>query len=84
MAKGELTADQQMATMLNDPEIADESEIYKEIKNETIGIDEGDLNHLEGEEGEDVSEEEDGFEGEDDLDNEDDHEIPEGYGHDED
>ena len=84
MAKGELTADQQMATMLNDPEIADESEIYKEIKNETIGIDEGDLNHLEGEEGEDVGEEEDEFGGDDDMDNDDDHEIPEDYGHDED
>ena len=84
MAKGELTADQQIATMLNDPEIADESEIYKAIKNDTVGIDEGDLNHLEAEEGEDVGEEEDEFDGDDDLDNEDDHEIPEGYGHDED
>ncbi len=84
MAKGELTADQAMATMLNDPEIADESEIYKEIKNDTIGIDEGDLNHLEGEEGEDVGEEEDEFGGDDDMDNDDDHEIPEDYGHDED
>ena len=76
MAKGELTADQQIATMLNDPEIADESEIYKAIKNDTVGIDEGDLNHLEAEEGE--------FGGDDDLDNDDDHEIPEDYGHDED
>lgn len=84
MAKGELTADQQMATMLNDLEIADESEIYKEIKNETIGIDEGDLNHLEGEEGEDVGEEEDEFGEDDDMDNDDDHEIPEDYGDDED
>lgn len=32
IAKGELTPDQAMATMLNDPEIADESEIYKAIK----------------------------------------------------
>ncbi|MBK8367543.1 MAG: hypothetical protein IPL10_09040 [Bacteroidetes bacterium] len=85
MAKGELTADQQMATMLNDPEIADESEIYKAIKNDTVGIDEGDLNHLEGEEGEDVGEEEDEFGGDDDdMDNDDDNEIPEDYGHDED
>ena len=30
----------------------EESEIYKAIKNDTNGIDEGDLNHLEGEEGE--------------------------------
>ncbi len=83
MAKGELTPDQAMATMLNDPEIADESEIYKEIKNDTIGIDEGDLNHLEGEEGEDTVDE-DEFGGEDDAEGDDDHEIPEDYGHDED
>ena len=84
MAKGELTADQAMATMLNDPEIADESEIYKEIKNDTIGIDEGDLNHLEGEEGEDSGEEDDDIFGGDDEEDNDDHEIPEDYGHDED
>lgn len=85
MAKGELTLDQQMASMLNDGEIADESEIYKAIKNDTTGIDEGDLNHLEGEEGEDGSEEEDEFGGDDDdMENDDDNEIPEDYGHDED
>ncbi len=51
----------------------EESEIYKAIKNDTNGIDEGDLNHLEGEEGEDgavehdedVSEDEDMEEGDD-------------------
>ena len=85
MAKGELTPDQAMANMLHDPEIADESEIYKAIKNDTIGIDEGDLNHLEGEEGEDVAGDEDEFGSEDEeMDNDDDHEIPEDYGHDED
>jgi len=51
MAKGELTPDQLMSTMLGEPE-PEESEIYKAIKNDTIGVDEGDLNHLEGEEGE--------------------------------
>ncbi len=51
MAKGELSPDQLMDTMLNDPD-HDESEIYKAIKNDTVGVDEGDLMHLEGEEGE--------------------------------
>ncbi|MES2513476.1 MAG: hypothetical protein V4580_05000 [Bacteroidota bacterium] len=84
MAKGELTPDQAMAAMLADPEVADESEIYKAIKNDTVGIDEGDLNHLEGEEGEEGTESEDEFGGDDDMDNDDDHEVPEDYGHDED
>lgn len=66
MAKGELTPDQLMSGMLNDPEIVDESEIYKAIKNDTTGIDEGDLNHLEGEEGEDILDEEDDFSNEED------------------
>jgi hypothetical protein len=83
MAKGELTADQAMEGMINDIEVADESEIYKEIKNDTIGIDEGDLNHLEGEEGEDAGEDDD-FGGDDDMDSDDDNEIPEDYGNDED
>ena len=65
MAKGELTPDQLMSTMLSDAEV-DESEIYKSIKNDTNGVDEGDLNHLEAEEGEDAEEED-----EDLLDNED-------------
>lgn len=80
MAKGELTPDQAMAAMLAEPEVADESEIYKAIKNDTIGIDEGDLNHLEGEEGEEaVSAEEDEFgDNADDMDH--DEEVPEGYG----
>jgi hypothetical protein len=84
MAKGELTADQTMEGMINDIEVADESEIYKEIKNDTIGIDEGDLNHLEGEEGEDAADAEDEFGGDDDMDSDEDNEIPEDYGHDED
>jgi hypothetical protein len=84
MAKGELTPDQAMAAMLADPEVADESEIYKAIKNDTVGIDEGDLNHLEGEEGEDGTESEDEFGGDDDMDSDDDNEVPEDYGHDED
>ena len=55
MTKGEMTPDQLMSTLLADPEL-DESEIYKAIKNDTNGVDEGDLNHLEAEEGEDVAE----------------------------
>lgn len=47
----------------HDPEL-DESEIYQAIKNDTNGIDEGDLNHLEGEEGEDSGEESEGDLGE--------------------
>jgi hypothetical protein len=84
MATGELSPDLLMASMLDDPEIANESEIYQAIKNDTNGIDEGDLNHLEGEEGEDAVDGDDDHadEGEDDM--EDDHEIPEDYGHDED
>ena len=49
-----------------DPEL-DESEIYQAIKNDTNGIDEGDLNHLEGVEGEDSDEESEG-EGTDEAD----------------
>lgn len=67
MTEGELTPDMAMATMLDDPGL-DESEIYKAIKNDTVGIDEGDLNHLEGEEGEDMGEEaEDEFANDDDM-----------------
>lgn len=78
-AKGELTPDQAMAALLAEPEVADESEIYQAIKNDTIGIDEGDLNHLEGEEGEEVAVEEDEFgDNADDMDL--DEEVPEGYG----
>jgi len=79
-AKGELTPDQAMAALLAEPEVADESEIYKAIKSDTTGIDAGDLNHLEGEEGEDaVGEEEELFADDaDDMDH--DEEIPEGYG----
>ena len=69
MAKGELTPDQAMANLLGDAE-PEESEIYKAIKNDTNGIDEGDLNHLEGEEGDEGHDSEDEFENEDeDMDN---------------
>ncbi len=44
------------APMVSNDGDVDESEIYKAIKNDTNGIDEGDLNHLEGEEGEDGGE----------------------------
>ncbi len=72
MAKTELTTDQLLASMLNEPEIADESEIYQAIKNDTIGIDEGDLNHLEGEEGEETeSEDEELFDNDEDGDSDD-------------
>ncbi len=83
MAKGELTPDQQMANLLADPEL-DESEIYKAIKNDTNGIDEGDLNHLEGEEGEEGTEGEDEFGGDDDMDEHDDDAEPGFDTHDED
>jgi len=59
-AKGEMTADQAMAAMVGEPEIEDE-EVYKTIKTEEHGIDDGDLDALEGEEGD----EESGEEGED-------------------
>ncbi len=86
MAKGELTPDQAMANLLSDPEIADESEIYKAIKNDTTGIDEGDLNHLEGEEGDEESSDEDEFDNNDEMDEESDEDYGGGYGegHDED
>lgn len=61
----------------------DESEIYKAIKNDTNGIDEGDLNHLEGEEGEeDHAEEHDDDMMDDDA--EDDNDYNGGYGESED
>ncbi len=66
---------------------ADESEIYKAIKNDTNGIDEGDLNHLEGEEGEeDHAEEQDDLVDGDDIEEGEDNDYGGGYGdgHDED
>lgn len=80
MTKGELTPDQLMSTMLADTDV-EESEIYKAIKNDTNGVDEGDLNHLEAEEGEDVG----GDEEEEMLDNEDEDEggFEEEYGEEE-
>ncbi|MFO0320850.1 MAG: IS1096 element passenger TnpR family protein [Bacteroidota bacterium] len=77
MAREALTTDQLIESMLNEPEINDESEIYKAIKNDTNAIDEGDLNHLEAEEGEDSEEINDDFENEED--NDEDIEIPEDY-----
>lgn len=62
----------------------DESEIYKAIKNDTNGIDEGDLNHLEGEEGEEQEEENENEFGDDEDDMEDGHDNEYGDGHDED
>ena len=79
-AKGELTPDQAMAALLAEPEVADESEIYKAIKNDTVGIDAGDLNHLEGEEGEEAVGEEEELFGDDGDDMDHDEEVPEGYG----
>jgi hypothetical protein len=83
ITKGELTPDQAIAAMMDDHDITNESEIYQAIKNDTTGIDEGDLNHLEAEEGEDSEEDSDLFGGDDDE-MENDEEIPENYGHDED
>lgn len=82
ITKGELTPDQAIAAMMDDHDIANESEIYQAIKNDTTGIDEGDLNHLEAEEGEDSEEDSDLFGGDDEM--ESDEEISEDYGHDED
>lgn len=58
LAKGELSPELETA-LLDDHEVSNESEIYQAIKNDTNGIDEGDLNHLEGEEGEEGTETED-------------------------
>jgi hypothetical protein len=51
MAKEELSPDLAMAGMLNEPETPDE-EIYKNITPAEEGIEEDDINSLEGEEGE--------------------------------
>ena len=51
MAKEELTPDLAMAGLLNDPEVPDE-EVYKTIDTGEEGIEEEDINSLEGEEGE--------------------------------
>jgi hypothetical protein len=69
MAKGELTPDMAMAGMLGDNEPEEvENEIYKALKTE--GIEEGDLESLEGEEGEESPEEENPEEEMSDDDNE--------------
>lgn len=52
LTEEELNGEDATGALIHDAEL-DESEIYQAIKNDTNGIDEGDLNHLEGEEGED-------------------------------
>lgn len=56
MAREELSPDLAMAGLLNDPEIADD-EVYKTIDTGEEGIEEEDINSLEGEEGEESDEE---------------------------
>lgn len=59
--ENELDPELAAANALLDADV-EESEIYKSIKNDTMGIDEGDLNHLEGEEGEETGDDaESGF-----------------------
>ena len=58
MAKEELSPDLAMAGLLNDPEI-DEDEIIKAIETGEEGIEEEDINSLEGEEGEEEATDED-------------------------
>jgi hypothetical protein len=58
MAKEELSPDMAMAGMLNEPELADE-EIYKSIDPIVEGIEDDDINSLEGEEGEESDVDED-------------------------
>lgn len=80
MAKGELSPDLAMASLLGDNDL-DENEIYKAIKNDTNGIDEGDLNHLEGEEGEEQDDSsEHGSDEDDDMMEDDENEYGGGYG----
>lgn len=57
MAKEELSPDLAMAALLNEPEVADD-EIYKTIDTGEEGIEEDDINSLEGEEGEESDSEE--------------------------
>lgn len=64
-AKHEASADP-LAALLSELDTSDENEIYKSIKNDTTGIDEGDLDNLEGEEGESADDEDDYFSNEDD------------------
>ena len=63
--ESELTPEAIAANALLESEL-EESEIYKTIKNDTVGIDEGDLNHLENEEGEDTGDDTESEFGEDD------------------
>jgi hypothetical protein len=55
--KDDLNSDLTATTLLNDPEI-DEEEIIKEIENTQEGIEEDDINSLEGEEGEETEDDE--------------------------
>lgn len=64
-AKNEASTDP-LAALLSELDTNDENEIYKSIKNDTTGIDENDLDHLEGEEGESADDEDDYFSNEDD------------------
>jgi hypothetical protein len=52
MAKEELSPDLAMAGLLNDPELNDD-EIYKKLDTGEEGVEQDDLDNLEGEEGED-------------------------------
>jgi len=64
MAKEELSPDMAMAALLSDPEVPDE-EIYKSLPADEEGIEEEDINSLEGEEGEEGEDEELDGEGDD-------------------
>ncbi len=59
MAKEELSPDMAMAGLLNDPETPEpEEDIYKNIATGEEGIEDEDINSLEGEEGEETEEDE--------------------------
>lgn len=58
MAKEELSPDLAMADMLNEPDAAEEEEVYKKLDTGEEGIEADDINSLEGEEGEESGDEE--------------------------
>lgn len=58
MAKEELSPDLAMAGMLNEPDAAEEEEVYKKLDTGEEGIEADDINSLEGEEGEESGDEE--------------------------
>ena len=68
MAKEELSPDLAMAGMLNDPEVPEEEEIYKTLNTGEEGIEEDDINSLEGEEGEEADSEDEAEPGDGDDD----------------